>query len=86
MFNNLKFRKDFKVISLDSFNFNYLNNRKIKNKLILKKNNSNYFINGESFDATQLINKLMDSNNDEESLTIKLFLKLIRLILMKKIL
>ena len=67
LFNNLKFRKDFKVISLDSFNFNYLNNRKIKNKLILKKNNSNYFINGESFDATQLINKLMDSNNDEES-------------------
>ena len=65
-FKNLNLHKDFKIISLDSFNFNYLNNKKIKNQLLLKKNNSNYAIGGESFDATKLINKIMD-NNDESS-------------------
>ena len=65
---NLNLRKDFKVLSIDSFNFNYLNKKKIKNKLFLKKKNSNYNIEGESFDATKLINKILDnSNNDEEN-------------------
>ena len=66
LFNNLNLRKDFKILSIDSFNFNYISNKKIKNQLILKKNNSNYTISGESFDATKLINKIMD-NNDESS-------------------
>ena len=65
---NLNLHKDFKIISLDSFNFNYLNNKKIKNQLYLKKNNSNYTIEGESFDATKLINEIMDSNDESSSL------------------
>ena len=67
-FKNLNLHKDFKIISLDSFNFNYLNKKKIKNQLHLKKNNSNYMIEGESFDATKLINKIMDSNDESSSL------------------
>ena len=67
-FKNLNLHKDFKIISLDSFNFNYLNNKKIKNQLVLKKNNLNYMIEGKSFDATKLINKIMDSNDESSSL------------------
>ncbi len=67
-FKNLNLRKDFKIISLDSFNFNYLNNKKIKNQIFLKNNNSNYIIEGKSFDATKLINKIMDSDSESSSL------------------
>ena len=65
LFKGLNLSKDFKIISMDSFNFNYLNNKQIKNQLFLKKNNSSYSIKGESFDATKLINKIM--NNDDEN-------------------
>ena len=67
-FTNLNLNKDFKIIDIDSFNFNYLNNKKIKNQLFLKKSNSNYSIEGESFDATKLINKVMNSEDDNSSL------------------
>ena len=67
-FKNLNLSKDFKLISIDSFKFNYLNNKKIKNQLYMKKNNSNYSIEGESFDATKLINKTMDSDDENTSL------------------
>jgi len=67
-FNNLYLHNNFKFKSLDSFNFNYLNNKKVKNKLLLKKNNSNYTIEGESFDATKLINEIMNSDNENPSL------------------
>ena len=72
LFKDLNLSKDFKLISIDSFNFNYLNNKKIKNQLLLKKNNSNYSIEGESLDATELINKIMDSD-DENSLLLSNF-------------
>ena len=68
LFKNLSLNKNFKIISLDSFNFDYLNNKNIKNQLLLKKNNSNYMIEGESFDATELINGIMDSNEESSSL------------------
>ena len=67
-FKNLNLSKDFKIISLDSFNLNYLNSNKIKNQLFLKKNNTSYSINGESFDAAKLINKIMDSDDKETSM------------------
>ena len=67
-FKNVNLTKEFKILSIDSFNFNYLNNKKIKNKLLLKRKNSNYTIEGESYDATKLINKIMD--NDEENSSI----------------
>ena len=67
-FKNLNLSKAFKLTSVDSFKFNYLNNKKIKNKLFLKRINSNYSIEGESFDATKLIDKIMD--NDDKNLSI----------------
>ncbi len=67
-FKNLNLRNDLKIIKMDSFNFNYLNNNKIKNQLFLKKNNLNYVIEGESFDATKLINIIMDNDDKNSSL------------------
>ena len=67
LFKNLNLSKKFKLKSIDNFNFNYLNNKQIKNQILLKKNNSNYSIEGESFDATKLINKIMTSDEDKNS-------------------
>jgi hypothetical protein len=68
LFKNLNLSKDFKLISVGGFKFNYLNNKQIKNQLLLKKSNSSYSIEGEGFDATRLINKIMDSENENSSL------------------
>ena len=68
LFKNLHLSKNFKIIEMSNFNFNYLNNNKIQNQLILKKKNLNYIIEGESFDATKLINKIMD--NDDENISL----------------
>ena len=67
-FKNLNLSKDFKIKNIDNFNLDYLNNKKIKNQLLLKRNNANYTIEGESFDATKLINKIMDNENKNSSL------------------
>ena len=68
LFKKLILSKNFKIINMDSFIFNYLNKMKIKNQLFLKRNNSNYNIEGESFDAMKLINGIMDSEDDNFSL------------------
>ena len=67
-FKDINLSKDFKIISLHNFKFDYLNNKLIKNELVLKKNNSNYSIEGESFDATTLINKIMNSEDKNSSI------------------
>ena len=68
LFKNLNLSKDFKLISLDNFIFDYLNSHQIKNELFMKKNNLNYTIEGKNFDATELINKIMDSDVENSSL------------------
>jgi hypothetical protein len=67
-FNNLNLSKNFKLISIDSFNLDYLNSRNIQNQLFLKKDSSNYTIKGESFDATKLIDQIMDSDEEKSFL------------------
>ena len=64
----LELNKSFKIVNIENFNINYKNNRNIINKINLKKNNSNFIIEGESFDASRIINNIM--NSDEESQTI----------------
>ena len=65
VFKKLNLSENYKIKSIDSVNFDYLNNRKIKNQLLLQRNNTNYNIEGRNFDATKLINQIMDKNNDE---------------------
>ena len=64
----LDLSKSYKIIDIENFDINFKNNKKILNKLKLKKNNSNFIIDGESFDASRIINNIMDS--DDESSTI----------------
>ena len=65
---NLNLNKDFKILSIDNLDINYLNNKDIRNRLILKKNKSNYTIVGENYDATKLINQIMDDENKDSSI------------------
>ncbi|MDA7445987.1 hypothetical protein N8805_00715 [Candidatus Pelagibacter ubique] len=64
---DLLFNKDFKIKDLSYIKLNYRNKNDLLNDLELKKNKSNFSINGKSFDATQLINNSM---SDDESTTI----------------
>ena len=64
----LDLSKSYKIIDIENFDINFKNNKKILNKLKLKKSNSNFIIDGESFDASRIINNIMDS--DEESSSI----------------
>ena len=64
----LDLTQSFKILDVENFNINYRNDKKILNKLNLKKNDSNFIIEGESLDASKIINNIMDS--DEESTSI----------------
>ena len=64
----LKLSKSFKILDIEKFNINYKNNNEILNNLILKKNNSNFVIEGESFDASRIINNIMDNNEESSSI------------------
>jgi hypothetical protein len=64
---DLLFSKNFKIKDLSYIKLNFRNKNDLLNNLELKKNKSNFSINGKSFDATQLINNSM---SDDESTTI----------------
>ena len=63
----LNLNKNFKIIDIDNFKVNYENDQKILNKINLKKNKLNYIIEGSSFDASKIINSIMDSNEEKVS-------------------
>ncbi len=69
---DMELSKDFKIVDLGSININYKNNKNFYNKLNLKKNNSNFILEGEHFDATKLINNIMDNDEDDSSIFHKL--------------
>jgi hypothetical protein len=64
----LNLNESFRITDIESFNVNYKNNKKIVNNINLKKDRSNFTIEGKSFDASKMINNIM--NNDEESSSI----------------
>jgi len=64
----LNLSKNYKIKSIDSVNFDYFNNKKIKNQFFLQRNNINYSIEGKNLDATKLINTIMDKNDEDISL------------------
>ena len=65
----LDLTKSFKIIDIKNFDIDYKNNKKNLNKLHLKKKDkSTYIIEGESFDASRIINDILD--NDDESSSI----------------
>ena len=72
----LDLNKNFKITDIENFNINYENNKKISNKLSLKKNNLNFTIVGESFDASKIIDNIMDSDEENPSIFDNLNLKI----------
>ena len=64
----LELSKSFKILDITNLNINYRNNNNILNNLSLKKNNSNFIIEGESFDASRIINNIMDSDEERASI------------------
>jgi len=60
----LDLKKNLEFVDIDSFKINYKNNQKILNKLELKKDDLNFIIEGESFDASKMINNIMGSDKE----------------------
>ena len=68
LINGLNLTKDLKIVDIESFNLNYKNNRNIFNKLNLIRDNSNFIIEGESIDASKMIDNIMNSNEESSSI------------------
>ena len=66
----LNLNEKFKIIDLDLLNFEYTNNNKIKNQINLKQSKKNYNITGQSFDATHLIDELLNGEETNEDFSI----------------
>ena len=64
---DLNLDKKFNIDYIDKLNLNFTNNNKIKNQISLKRNKDTYTIEGKSFDATVLIDDILNGNNEEES-------------------
>ena len=64
----LELNENFKIVDIKNFDINYKNNKKILNKLRLKKDKSNFIIEGESLDASRIVNNIMDSDDQSSSI------------------
>ena len=60
----LDLNKNFKITDIKNLNINYQNDKKIFNILNLKKDNLNFILEGESFDASKMIDNIMNSDDD----------------------
>jgi len=72
LINNLELSPTFKIVDIDSANVDYKNNKNIINKISLKKDNSNFFLEGDSLDLAKLIDDIMDSEDENSSIFQKL--------------
>jgi len=66
---DLDLSKNLKINSVEEFSLDFLNNKKIQNTIMFKKNKKNYEINGKVFDATTLIENILESNNNGPGLS-----------------
>ncbi|MDB9820933.1 hypothetical protein OAB92_01190 [Candidatus Pelagibacter sp.] len=65
----LDLNKNFKIIDIRNFDIDYKNNKKILNKLNLKKKDkSTYIIEGDSFDVSRIINNIFDNDGESSSI------------------
>ncbi|MDB9718591.1 hypothetical protein OAA50_01525 [Candidatus Pelagibacter sp.] len=65
---NLSLDNEFKVSDIGLFELDYKNDNKIYNNIYLKKNKKDYTLEGKSYDASQIINDLMDSDDNNKSI------------------
>jgi hypothetical protein len=67
LFENLELDKNFKIVDVSHVDIDYKNDKNLLNKLSLKKKNSNFILEGEHFDATQLINNIISHDDNNKS-------------------
>jgi len=63
---NLILSKDYKINDLENININYLDKDNFKNNLELIKKDQNYLISGNSFNIKNIIQRLLNSENDNK--------------------
>ena len=61
---NLNLNNKFKIYDIGVLEFDYKNDNKIYNHIYLKKNKKDYIIEGISFDASKIIDQLMENDNN----------------------
>jgi hypothetical protein len=59
--------KNYKINSIGNIDLDYLDKDNLKNKIDLTKKNKSYFISGNSFNVDKIINKLLNSEDDNKS-------------------
>ena len=68
LINNLKLDNNFKVLDIEKANINYKNKNKILNKFNLRKDSSNFIVEGDNLDLSKLIDNIMDSDDENSSI------------------
>jgi len=64
--NDLSLDKNFKIISINNLDLNFLNEKKKQNNISIKKNKKNYEVIGKNFDGSNLVNNILDSNSKSD--------------------
>tara|TARA_A100001011_G_scaffold1663_1_gene1951 strand:- start:693 stop:3671 length:2979 start_codon:yes stop_codon:yes gene_type:complete len=64
--NNLHISDDFKIQSVDKIDVNFQNSKGIKNNFKIKKNSNNYQLIGNQIDGEKIIEKILNSNNENK--------------------
>ena len=65
---NLLTNKNLNIMDIESININYINSNKIPNQFELKKSQKQYIIKGKNFDATKIIDRILDSRKNNLSI------------------
>ena len=65
---DLNLNNKFKISGISLLEFDYKNYNKIYNQIYFKKNKNYYTLEGSSFDASKIIDEIMDGNNDDSSI------------------
>jgi len=63
---DLSLNQNFKINYVNILDLNFLNKNKLKNEVSLKKNKKDYQILGKIFDATYLIDQILNSDNSDD--------------------
>ena len=64
---NLKIDQKFKINTFDKLKFIFSNNNKIQNKISLTRNKKKYEVYGKNFDASKLLDQVLNTNNKKQS-------------------
>ena len=65
---NLNLDSKFKILDIESLEVDFVNENKIYNQLHLKKDSDRYLLEGNSFDASKIVNQMIEAEDDDSSI------------------